>query len=108
MLRPIIIGFWASAPAVESRWRPPDEQRIYHYINVIRLHSFKVEILAHNFHKRSVLYTTGREQVQIQSTTLANHLNVVTFLIAQLSVQVWRVRRVLWAQRNFCQRNITA
>src|SRR5438876_10025097 len=108
MRRPIIIGFWASAQAVESRWRRPVEQRIYHHINVIRLHSFKIEILAQNFHKRSVLYSSGREQVQIQSSTLATHLNVVTLLMSQLSVQVWRVRRVLWAQRNFCQRNITA
>ncbi len=41
------------------------------------------EIVAQNFQLRRI-FTLRRKQVQIQSTALANHLDVVTFMLAHL------------------------
>src|SRR5436190_23086405 len=92
----IIIAFRARIESVKPGWRHPVNQRVYHCINVIQLYPFKTEILAQNLHKRSVLCSSRREQVQVQSTTLANNLDVETFLIVHLSVQIRRIRLDQW------------
>src|SRR4030095_141573 len=98
MPRLIIIAFRARVQTVKARRRHPVEQRIDHSVSVIRLYPFKTEILPQNLHKRSVLCSSRREQVQIQSTTLTNYLDVVTFPIRYLSVQVRRIRLEQWMQ----------
>jgi hypothetical protein len=72
MWRFIIVVFWTGVQAVKSRRRHPVEQRIDHFIGIIQLYPFEAEILAQDFLKRSVLYSSRREQVQIQSTTFTN------------------------------------
>ena len=67
MWRFIIVVFWTRVQTVKSRRRHPVEQRIDHCIGVIQLYPFEAEILTQDFLQRSVLYSSWREQVQIQS-----------------------------------------
>src|SRR5262245_43431175 len=102
MRRTIVVSFLWRVHATQSLgWSYPVEQRIHHHVEIVQLYAFYVEVLAQRPYENRVLDSAGRQQVQVKTTTLAAHLDIVTF-VAHCPMQVCRGRLDRGIQCNLC------